>query len=104
MAKLLYSVDVALKNLGEEKSLKDKAAHELARHYANAIDEISAGGCLDAAQALKDLGPQFQKLLGSLGLTPEARGELKTKPAEPVRKSKIDELEEKRRQRAPAAG
>lgn len=96
-SKLLYAVDISLKELGAERdSKKDKAARELARHYANFIDETVAYGDPIATQkALQTVGANLQKSLHSLGLTPESRGELSVSDVKP-KGSAIDELKAKR--------
>lgn len=78
---------------------KDAAAVELARKYAALVDAALAGGEMDAInRAHAVAGPNLQKTLSSLGLTPEARGELGVKDEKgPV--NPLDELKAKRRQK-----
>lgn len=103
-SKLLYAVDISLKELGPERdSRKDKAARELARYYANFIDETVAYGDPIATQkALQTVGGNLQKILQSLGLTPESRGELAAAGEVKPKGSAIDELKAKRASRRTA--
>lgn len=103
-SKMLYAVDISLKELGAEKETKkDKAARELARHYANFIDEAISSGDPDAAQrAMEKVGPNLQRTLASLGLTPESRGELKAVAEVKPKESKLDEIRKRRLQKAAA--
>lgn len=103
-SKLLYAVDISLKELGPERdSRKDKAARELARYYANFIDEVVDSGDYVAEQkALEKVGANLQRTLHSLGLTPESRGELKADHDVKPKGSAIDELKAKRASRRTA--
>src|SRR5262245_61273110 len=53
---------------------EDKAAVQLARKYATAIDEADPE---DRAEVLEKLGPKMLTALESLGATPAARAKLK---------------------------
>jgi len=53
-------------------TLEDKAAVQLAKRYAAAIDEAE-----DRAEAMEKLGPKLLAVLESLGATPAARAKLK---------------------------
>lgn len=93
------AVDAAL-GAADWLTEKDAAASELARKYAALVDAALATGEMDAInKAHAVAGPNLQKTLASLGLTPEARGELGAKDEKgPV--NPLDELKAKRRAKA----
>ena len=78
----------------------DAATAALARKYAALVDDSLATedvAAINRAHAVA--GPNLQKTLTSLGLTPEARGELVPKEQKgPV--NPLDELKAKRRSKA----
>lgn len=79
----------------------DEGAMELARSYAQLLDEGNESGESDVrAKAHAVAGPNLQKTLASLGLTAVDGASFK---AAPVKESKRDELKEKRRRAAAGA-
>lgn len=88
---LLTAVRRSLKEIGTSLTPADKAAAELAQHYAQMID--TSKGAL-----LNDLGPKLLAALESLGMTPRARRALvKEASGGPV--SPLDQLRERRERR-----
>lgn len=72
---LAASVIRAVKARGDAISDSDQATVDLAMRYALQIDAGIESGGQDATKALY-LGPHLLKTLGTLGCTPESRGEI----------------------------
>lgn len=81
----------------------DEAAVQLARRYAQLLDEARGG--LNEAKVFADLGPKYLATLTALGLTLAGRGVKKeTTPDEPgAGASPLDELRARRATRADRA-
>ena len=105
MAKMLYALEISLQNspwLNQKGA--DRAAIELARHYCQLMDEAVEMADPDLMQrTFAVCGPNLQKTLSSLGLTPLDRGELSKLGENKPKESKLDELKQ-RRQKKTAAG
>lgn len=76
----------------------DNATVALAKEYADYFDQtVVDGDPLMIQKAISVVGPNLQKTLHSLGLTPEARGELVAKGE--LKESAADELAKLRSRR-----
>lgn len=89
MVSIRFAVDAAIDSAPLDA--RDVAAQQLAREYADAID--------DDPDRLSDMGPKLLATLAALGLTPTARGATKGGDGGSPVASRLDELRARRKRR-----